>query len=96
MIKMYFKGSSGIEKPVDVDGKEIREGDILTFEWFGTESTVLSKMPEKEREEYMHRPVIKVKRHPNEGLFGESIDPDNYLYMHDFRFKYTKNLTTHP
>ncbi|KUJ54022.1 hypothetical protein [Chryseobacterium aquaticum] len=33
-MKIYLKGGKGIEKPVDFNGTEIKEGDILTFDCF--------------------------------------------------------------
>jgi hypothetical protein len=36
-IKMFFKGGLGIEHPTDADGKIIKEGDIITFNYFDTE-----------------------------------------------------------
>ena len=36
---MYFKGGSGITNPVDVNGVEIKKGDILTHSWFEGDHT---------------------------------------------------------
>lgn len=91
-VKTYFKGTSGIENPVDVDGKPIKVGDVLTFSWFDAVVVEHSKSPE-DWDRYIHEPVFLVKAHKNGGLFAESLNPKHYLYLHDFKFKHCKNLT---
>ncbi|WP_294267741.1 hypothetical protein [uncultured Chryseobacterium sp.] len=100
-MKMYLKGGKGIEKPLDFDGNEIKEGDILTFDSFDKDiddvfyKTYYSSWSEKELTEWRHRPTYKVKWNDRGYFYGEGIkDPkDEFsgrLYLHDFRFKYTK------
>lgn len=100
---MYFKGGKGIEKPLDFDGNEIKEGDLLTFDSFEKttdEEIVYYKRhyPSWTKEmihEWKHKPCFKVKWNDRGYFYGEGIeDPkDDFsgrLYLHDFRFKYTK------
>jgi hypothetical protein len=94
-VKIYFKGCSGIEKPVDVDGKEIVAGSILTFDWFEKVDYERSHEPSEEEKQ---KPFYRVKKHESgKGLFAESIQVNKTLrsrfYLHDFRFKFTKRIS---
>ncbi len=95
-VKMYFRGCEGIKEPVDVDGKPINEGDILTFNWWYE-----SEMEGKEIEDKHLKPYVIVKKHSSgKGLFGEGLKPSGITgglaYLHDYRFKETKNLGKSP
>jgi len=89
-MKMYFKGTSGIENPTDFNGKVIKEGDILTGDWFDNSDHSWMKKTEQEMQIRFHQPTYKVKSIPGKGLYADGIDRD--LYLHDFRFKYCKIL----
>lgn len=92
-IKCYFKGGSGIQSPVDVNGMPINEGDILTHCWFDGSDHEWINRTEEEKQNLFHKPSVIVKRHEKGYLYGEDLDTRTNLYMHDFRFKYTKNLS---
>lgn len=91
-MKVFFKGTSGIEKPVDINGVEIKAGDLLTWD-FGDYESYMHKPIEEKRK---HDPFFLVEQHSSgKGLFAESIFPcmgyyDKKFYLHDFRFKYCK------
>lgn len=91
---MYLKGGKGIEKPVDFDGTEIKEGDTLTYDGFDPyfdENYYKKNHPSWSREmiyQWKHKPVYRVKYNPKGFFFAEGIEKN--LYLHDFRFKYTK------
>ena len=103
-MKTYFKGGKGIKNPTDVNGVIIKEGDTLTFEWFDNENPIeymrrafsnMSSMTDKEISDRIHKPTFNVKKNKKGILFGEGIDElevrhHGRLYLHDFRFKYTK------
>jgi len=103
-MKMYFKGGSGIKEPKDLNGTEIKEGDKLTFDWFDCEDPVndmrrkftnMSEWTEKQISDRIHQPTFNVKRNKKGILFGEGIEKPSsrhsgQLYLHDFRFEYTK------
>lgn len=90
-VKMFFKGSSGIENPVDFNGSVIKIGDILTGDYHGVKVGIIGySSSDDERVNLLDKPLYEVKGHQNGGLFAESINPEQYLYLHDFRFKYTK------
>ena len=81
MAKMYLGGCSGIEKPVDMNGIEIKVGDKLSWD-YGDDDTNGNKP-----DEWMVRPIFIVKNHTSgKGLFAQGIHKE--LYLHDFRFKY--------
>ncbi len=84
-MKIYLGGTSEIKAPVDFDGKEIVEGDILTFDY-------LDPFFEKDdMSGYIIKPVYKVMMHKSgKGLCAVGIN--NRLYLHDFRFKYCRKL----
>ena len=103
-MKGYFKGGKGIEKPVDFDGKEIKEGSVLTFDWFDCESPIddmrrkfshMKDWTDKEISDRIHKPVFNIKKNDEGILFGEGIEKPKEmhlgrLYLHDFRFEYAK------
>lgn len=89
---MYFKGGSGIKNPVDFNGNEIKEGDILTHCWFENDYNEFLRIhchftSDEEIEKNVHKPSVVVKYNAEKGFFyGEGKN----AYMHDFRFKYAK------
>ena len=97
-VKMYFKGGKGILKPVDVDGMEIKEGDILTPDSWGRDDsyfhTFFPKWTSADILEWKNRPLYKVKWNDKGFFYGEGIE--QYLYLHDFRFKYCKKINNEP
>jgi hypothetical protein len=75
---MYFKGCSEIKKPADANGKEIKVGDELTWDFHDDLDEI---------KDWMRKPIFKVELHPSgKGLCAKGIHKD--LYLHDFRFKY--------
>ena len=104
-IKMYFKGGKGILNPVDFNGNKIKQGDILTpdsFDDFFNESfykTHYLNMSEEDIEKNNHKPTYNLKWDEKGFFYGEGIaEPSSpftsRLYLHDFRFKYTKVVST--
>lgn len=106
MYKLYFKGGKGIENPTDVNGIEIKEGSILTFDWFDHEDPIkefrrkfshVNNWTDNQISEVINKPTFIVKINHNGILFGEGIDDSREdmlrLYLHDFSFKYTKLIT---
>jgi hypothetical protein len=102
-MKMYFKGGSGIKDPTDVNGVTIKEGDVLTFDWFEHEDpisymrkafTIMKELTDDQISDRIHKPTYNVKLDDKGILFGEGIEDKQTrrLYLHDFRFKYTKKL----
>lgn len=92
---MYFKGGKGILNPVDVNGNSIKEGDILTHCYFEPDfpaffKTHYPKWTEEDIEKVSNKPSVMVKWNKKGFFYAESIDPERYTYMHDFRFKFTK------
>ena len=93
-----------LEKPKDLNGKEIKEGDTLTFDWFYCEDPIndmrrkftnMKDWTDKQISDRIHQPTFNVKLNKKGILFGEGIEKPNNkhsgrLYLHDFRFKYTK------
>jgi hypothetical protein len=85
-MKMLFKGTSGIEKPVDFDGNEIEVGDTLSFDYLDKDLT------EEKSERYKGKAIFIVKaHHSGKGLYAEGIKLS--LYLHDFRFKFCRIIT---
>ena len=89
---MYFKGDSGIKQPVDMDGKKIKEGDLLTRDCGDNEKYKIETL-----EHYLTDPFYIVKINSKGGYFAESIKPyevflgdEKYFFLHDFRFKHCK------
>lgn len=102
-VKVYFKGGKGIKNPVDCNGNPIIEGDILTHCWFDTDLENLEKLHKELFKEYskeefekaINEPSVKVKWNPKGFYFGEGIKELSFgsrMYMHDFRFKYSKKV----
>lgn len=100
-MKMYFKGGKGIDKPTDVNGIEIKEGSILTTDNFDGENndwfykTYYPSLTKEDIEKRWHEPTYKVKWNEEGFFYGEGLEEpeykyQGYLYLHDFRFKYTK------
>lgn len=94
-VKMYFKGGAGIENPVDVNGNPIVLGSILTHCYFEKDMDNFFKhhyphLTPDDIIEVINRPSVVVRQNEKGILFGEGIYKT--LYMHDFRFKYTKLL----
>lgn len=93
-MKMYFKGGKGIEKPIDFNGDEIKEGDILTFDNFDpffSDKFYSENYPKWSKEKIelrRHEPTYIVKWNEKGFFYGEGIEQE--LYLHDFRFKHTK------
>lgn len=93
-VKMYFKGGKGILKPIDFNGNEIKEGDVLTndsFDDFFNDDFYTVHYPnwtKKDIEDRKNRPFYTV--HYNEKGFFFGIGIEQEFYLHDFRFKYTK------
>ncbi len=93
-VKMYFKGGKGILNPLDFDGNEIKEGDILTndyFDEFFNDDFYTEHYPnwtKQDIEERKHKPTYIVKYNQKGFFYGAGIEQD--LYLHDFRFKFTK------
>ena len=100
-VKMYLKGGKGINKPIDFNGVEIKEGDTLTsdsFDDFFDESFYKKHYPTWTKEmihEWKHKPTYKVKWNERGYFYAEGIAEPTWefgsrLYLHDFRFKHTK------
>lgn len=101
-VKMYFKGGTGIENPVDVEGNPIKVGDILTHCWFEDDYVaffrehISKSMTLEEIEMRVHLPNVVVKYNEKDKFFyGEGLKTvsefsDSKSYMHDFRFQFTK------
>ena len=93
-MKTYFKSGSGIKNPIDFNGKEIKEGDVLTHCWFENDYVEFFKKHLNvtdiiEIEKRVNEPSVIVKYNSDKGFFyGVGIKNDSY--MHDFRFKFTK------
>jgi hypothetical protein len=80
-MKVYFRGCSGIEKPVDFNGKEIKPGDHLTWDFHD----------DIEVSDWMIKPIFVVEKHVSgKGLCARGIHEK--LYLHDFRFKYCETI----
>lgn len=93
-MKIYLKGGKGIEKPVDFNGIEIKEGDILTFDCFDpffSDKYYLQHHPKwsvEDIEKHRNKAMYRVKVNDKGIFYGEGLKHN--LYLHDFRFKYTK------
>lgn len=104
-MKIYLKGGKGIENPVDFNGYEIEEGDILTgdyFDNFFSDDYYNKNYPEWSKEDiqkHKNKALYKVKWNVNGYFYAEGIkEPTSEfsgrLYLHDFRFKYTKKINS--
>ena len=100
-VKVYFMGGDNIKNPVDVDGKEIKVGSILTTDSHGGAlnrhfyDKFYPHWSEEMIQKRINEPTYEVKKDENGCLFGEGLDiinglTESRLYLHDFRFKYTK------
>lgn len=99
-MKMYFKGGKGIKKPTDINGTEIVEGSILStdkFDGFLDEKFYKTYYPTWTKEDinkHWNKPTYLVKYNEKGFFFGEGLEePKKHqgrLYLHDFRFEYTK------
>lgn len=86
----------------DFNGTEVKEGDTLTFDWFDYEDPIndmrrkfanMKDWSDKKIYDRIHRPIFIVKKNEKGILFGEGIEQHTHmgrLYLHSFRFKYTK------
>lgn len=83
--KVYLGGCSGIKTPVDGNGHKIKDGDLLTWDFLDSDDTPRSWMTE---------PVYRVQRHKSGGFCAVGIHKS--LYLHDFRFKFTKKCDIPP
>lgn len=89
-IKVYFKGDSGITNPVDIDGRQINEGDYLTWDYGDNEKYGIPFREGKDT-----KPFFQVKKNENGGFYAESFEIMCFgkpFFLHDFRFKYTKKI----
>lgn len=93
-IKVYFRGDSEIENPVDIDNNLIYEGDILTRDYGDYEKYNIIV-----RDYYPIEPFYLVKINKNGYFYAESVNiiddsigNDKRFYLHDFRFKYCKKI----
>ena len=85
-MKVYFGGCKGIQSPVDIDGNQINEGDLLTFDYGDFE---------KKPEGWEDKAVFIVERHKSGGLCAVGLITKSSgarLYLHDFRFKFCKKV----
>ncbi len=98
-MKMYFKGAKGGKPLVDSEGKEIKEGDYLTFDWFDNAFSTdrmrrlfvgMKTWTNEEITKRVNRATFVVAKNEKGDLFGKDIRENKNLYLHDFRFKYTK------
>lgn len=103
-IQVYFKGGKGIEKPVDANGNQIKEGDILTHCWFEDDYNDFYKkhrpdMTKEQIETEVMLPNVVVRWNEKgyfwgEGLEAKGLTPTSRhksrMYMHDFRFRFAK------
>jgi hypothetical protein len=100
-MKVYFKGGKGIEKPTDINGIEIKEGSILTTDNFDGVlddrfyKTHYPTWTKEDIDKHWRKPTYKVKWNEKGFFYGEGLKEPEYkhqgrLYLHDFRFEYTK------
>lgn len=93
-MKIYLMGGHGIEKPVDFNGVEIKAGDLLTSDFFDTifyeefYKKHFSSKTSEDIKEIKNKATYLVKWNEKGFFYGEGIEME--LYLHDFRFKYTK------
>jgi hypothetical protein len=79
-----------------MDGLTIKEGDLLTKDYGDYEKYNIERPSY-----YPITPFYVVKINEKGGYFAESIKPyetflgeDKYFFLHDFRFKYCKQIKT--
>jgi hypothetical protein len=93
-VKMYFMGGKGILDPIDFTGKKIKVGDILTGDYFEelyNDQYYLKNWPTWSKEQieaHKNNPTYIVKYNEKGFFYAEGINQK--LYLHDFRFKFTK------
>lgn len=79
---------------IDFYGDKIFEGDYLTYDWFDESQEhqdLIKYIPDVyEREIYKHQARFVVKINDEGYLYGAGVDTSRSLYMHSFRFKFTK------
>ena len=81
-MEVFLGGCSGIKDPIDANGKKIKEGDQLTWDFHD------NFYQKKGVEDWMKRPVFIVEKHESgKGLCAFGITNRN-LYLHDFRFEF--------
>lgn len=85
-ISVYLGGGKGIKEPTDVNGKVVKAGDKLTWDFHD------GFYKEDDIEDWMLKPIFIVEEHPSAGcLCGRGIHKE--LYLHDFRFKFCEVVT---
>lgn len=93
-MTMYLKGGKGIKNPKDFNGNEIKKGDTLTGDYFDDffndeyYKKYFPKMSKEDIQNHKTRPLYKVKWNGKDFYYAEGINQN--LYLHDFRFEYTK------
>ena len=103
-MKTFFRSGEGIENPIDANGNEIKEGDLLTFDWFDCGNPIedmrrkfsfMIDWSDKQIEERISEATFIVEEDKDGILFGRGIKKpkskhSSKMYLHDFRFKHTK------
>lgn len=93
-----------IENPVDANGNEIKEGDLLTYDWFNCENPIedmrrkfsyMIDWSDKQIEERINGACFIVEENDDGILFGRGIKTSKSkhtgkMFLHNFRFKFTK------
>ena len=86
----------------DLNGKEIKDGDVLTFDWFDCDYPIedmrrkfhsMKEWTNDQISQRIHEPTFIVKRNGKGRQYGDGIEDNGMgkrLYLHSFRFGYTK------